>query len=139
MSRTDRMAYLLAQQGNRCVWCGARFERLRRPTVDHLVPRVKAGPSWLENEVAACVRCNRTRGHITPAEWLNQCELLGQEPQRQFVESQLQACRERIALDGGQRRAAAYLDNQLRRVARRTRWASLPVGAEGLEPPTSGL
>ena len=48
----------------------ASLYRPVRATTDHLVPKVKGGPSWLENEVVSCGRCNRERGHLSPADWL---------------------------------------------------------------------
>lgn len=113
------MAVILERDGPRCVWCRRGLgDGLVRATTEHLVPRIKGGPSWLENEVAACARCNRRRGHATPAAWLAQCELSGLSPDRALVLRQLEALAERIARDGGQRRARPYLDGQLRRLRR---------------------
>ncbi len=56
-----------------------------RATTEHVVPRVKGGPSWIENEVAACARCNRERGHLTPAEWIDECERRGWQPARDVI------------------------------------------------------
>ena len=101
-----------------CVWCGAPFEGMRRATVEHLVPRVKGGPSWPENELAACRRCNRERGNVTPAEWLRVCRARGWEPDEQLVVAHLRALEHAIAALGGVRRALPYVDAQLRRLAR---------------------
>lgn len=59
------------------MWCGSAFSHLRRPTTEHLVPRLKGGPSWTENEAAACTRCNRERGHRSPADWPEECRRRG--------------------------------------------------------------
>jgi HNH endonuclease len=99
------------------VWCrrplapGDRFASL-----EHVVPRLKGGPAWPENEVAACRSCNRARGHAAPAQWLEACEARGLRPNRPLVESTLLALRAAIAARGGQRRARPYLDGQLRRL-----------------------
>ena len=87
-----------------------------RGTTDHLVPKVKGGPSWLENEVLACSRCNRERGHTTPAEWLAECERRGWTPDIGAVVGALRALERAIAARGGQRRARPYLAAQLRRL-----------------------
>lgn len=100
-----------------CAWC-------RRPlapgdpllSLDHLIPRLKGGPAWAENELAACRACNRLRGHTAPAAWLDACEARGLEPDRALVERTLLALRDAIAARGGQRRARPYLDGQLRRL-----------------------
>jgi len=57
------MEVILPRDGAECVGCRRAPERgLDVATTEHLVPRVKGGPSWLENEVAACRRCNHERG-----------------------------------------------------------------------------
>ena len=86
--RAERLLAVLVRDGDRCVWCGRAFGGLVQPTTDHLVPRVKGGPSWIENEVAACRRCNGRRGHQTPIDWLDECERRGWSPNP-------------VALDGG--------------------------------------
>jgi len=100
------------------VWCGREFSRLVSPTTDHLVPRVKGGPSWSENEVPACRRCNGQRGHLTPADWLVECERRGWDPDVALLTDRLAALRDAIAARGGQRRARPYVEAQLRRIAR---------------------
>ncbi len=69
-ARAARLIAVLDRDGPTCIWCGRRFAPLVAPTTEHVVPRVKGGPSWLENEVAACRRCNAERGHRSPVEWL---------------------------------------------------------------------
>ncbi|HKO27445.1 MAG TPA: hypothetical protein VJU80_08320, partial [Solirubrobacteraceae bacterium] len=78
------------------------------------------GPSWLENEVLACGRCNRHRGHLSPLDWLDECQRRGWEPDLGAVASALAALQRAIAERGGQRRARPYLSSQLRRLARRS-------------------
>jgi hypothetical protein len=84
--------------------------------VEHVVPRLKGGPAWPENEVAACRACNRARGHVAPADWLRECEARGLEPAREVIVARLLALRDAIAERGGQRRARPYLEAQLRRL-----------------------
>jgi 5-methylcytosine-specific restriction endonuclease McrA len=115
--RAERLAAVLGRDGATCVWCGRAVDvGLVRATTEHLVPRVKGGPSWIENEVAACSRCNRERGHRTPGEWLDECERRGWPADRPRVRRSLEALRAAIAARGGQRRARRYVDSQLRRV-----------------------
>ncbi len=65
----------MKRDGSMCVWCRRDIDTdLVAATTEHLVPRIKGGPSWLENEVAACRRCNGERGHRTPAEWIEECQ-----------------------------------------------------------------
>jgi 5-methylcytosine-specific restriction endonuclease McrA len=115
LGRADRLAAILDRDGARCVWCGRSFSALIRPTTDHLVPRVKGGPSWLENEVAACSRCNGARGHRTPVDWLAECQGRGWQPDRAAIRTALDRLAAAIETWGGQRRAARYLDGQRRR------------------------
>jgi hypothetical protein len=118
--RRERLLAAVERDGPRCVWCRRLFTGVVRPTTDHLVPKVKGGPSWLENEVVACGRCNRQRGHAGPVDWLDECERRGWEPDVDAVAGALRALERAIAARGGQRRARPYLSAQLRRLARRS-------------------
>jgi hypothetical protein len=84
-----------------------------------VVPRLKGGPAWAENEVAACRGCNRRRGHASPTDWLAECERQGLEPNAAAIRTSLERLEQAIAERGGQRRARPYLDGQLRRLRRR--------------------
>jgi hypothetical protein len=114
------MAAARRRDGDTCVWCGTRFDERTRPTREHVIPRVKGGPSWLENEVAACRRCNGERGHRGLVEWLEECERRGWQPDEQRLDRVLVALQQAIAERGGQRRARPQLDAQLRRLRKRT-------------------
>jgi hypothetical protein len=119
LDRAARLAAAVDRDGPTCIWCGRAFTGQAGPTTEHVVPRVKGGPSWLENEVAACHRCNADRGHIAPVEWLEECTRRGWEPDEARLLRVLTALGEAIAERGGQRRARPYLDAQLRRLRRR--------------------
>ena len=127
LSRSDRLAAILRRDGFECVWCRRRLagpddpQRSRarlQATTDHLIPKLKGGPSWIENEVAACSRCNRSRGHHSPATWLEHCERLGLTPNREAIARCLLALDTAIETTGGQRRARPYLAAQLRRLTK---------------------
>ena len=120
LNRRDRLSEILDRDGARCVWCGRAVDTdLVRATTEHVVPRVKGGPSWLENEVAAFARCNRQRGNRTPAEWLDACRARGWEPDAAAVTASLERLEAAIEEQGGQRRARRYVDSQLRRLRNR--------------------
>ena len=117
--RRDRMDLILERDGYECVWCRRPIDvGLNRATTDHIIPRVKGGPSWLENEVASCRGCNKKRGHISPAEWADECRRLGLEPNISAILGALESLESRIHREGGQRRARHYLAAQLRRLRR---------------------
>jgi hypothetical protein len=116
--RAARLRLVLDRDGPTCVWCGRCFSPLVRPTTEHVVPRVKGGPSWLENEVAACGRCNGGRGHRSPVEWLEECRRRGWPADADRLARALDGLSAAIARSGGQRRARPYLDAQLRRLRR---------------------
>jgi hypothetical protein len=119
LDRRARMAVILQRDGAECVWCRRPLEvGLVAATTEHLVPRIKGGPSWLQNEVAACRRCNGERGHRTPGEWIDECDRRGWEPNRAVVERTLAALLEAIERRGGRRRARPYAVTQLRRLRR---------------------
>lgn len=120
LDRRRRLALVLERDGGGCVWCGRRLETgLVVATTEHVVPRIKGGPSWLENEVAACGRCNGQRGHLTPAEWADECERRGWPVDRATLVRALESLQVAIAERGGQRRARPYVESQLRRLRRR--------------------
>ncbi len=54
---------IFARDGGRCAYCHAPAE-----TIDHVMPRSRGGAHLWENVVAACARCNHTKGDKTPAE-----------------------------------------------------------------------
>src|SRR3954462_3181206 len=101
LDRADRLTAILERDGPTCVWCGRAFGPLIRPTTEHVVPRVKGGPSRLENEVAACGRCNSERGHRTPVDWLEECERRGWAPDEARVPPRPRAPREGPRGGGG--------------------------------------
>jgi hypothetical protein len=127
MNRAARLRAAVERDGGTCVWCGRPFTDLVPPTTEHVVPRLKGGPSWPENEVAACRRCNSERGHRGPVEWLEECLRRGWEPDEPRLARTLALLLAAIAREGGQRRARPYLDAQLRRMRRRAA-AELPDG-----------
>ena len=117
------MELILARDGATCVWCGrAVGEGLVEATTEHVVPRIKGGPSWVENEVAACRRCNGRRGHRTPSESADECDGLGWAPDRDRLIRVLTSLQAKIAERGGQRRARPYVASQLRRLAGTRQW-----------------
>lgn len=116
------MALILERDGPNCVWCGRELDvGLVAATTEHVVPRIKGGPGWIENEVAACKRCNGQRGHRTPAEWTEECEGRGWEPDRSTIVRVLSLLEAAIEQHGGQRRARPYVRSQLRRLTRAER------------------
>lgn len=117
LNRRERMDLVLRRDGAECVWCRRPLEvGLVAATTEHLIPRIKGGPSWIENELAACRRCNGERGHRTPGEWFDECERRGWEPNRVTIVRSLHALADAIDRRGGQRRARPYLAAQLRRL-----------------------
>ena len=78
--RAARLQAALDRDGSTCIWCGRTLGVLVPATTEHVVPRVKGGPSWAENEVAACRRCNSARGHLGPVDWLEECRRRGWHP-----------------------------------------------------------
>ena len=119
LDRAARLDAAVERDGPTCIWCGRVLTGQVTPTTEHVVPRVKGGPSWLENEVAACGRCNGARGHTAPVEWLEECQRRGWHPDGPRLTRVLVSLAAAISERGGQRRARPYLDAQLRRLRRR--------------------
>ncbi|MEM9520359.1 MAG: HNH endonuclease [Actinomycetota bacterium] len=117
--RRRRLELILARDGTTCVWCRCEVETpLVAATTEHVIPRLKGGPSWIENEVAACKRCNGRRGHRSLVDWADECDANGWEPDRERLVRALESLQARIAEQGGQRKARPYLQSQLRRLRR---------------------
>ena len=117
LPRAERLRRSLARDGEECVWCRRALPDGHRDlSIEHVVPRLKGGPAWAENEVVACRACNRARGHTAPAAWLDACEARGLRPNRAAIEASLRRLDEAIVHRGGQRRARPYLAGQLRRL-----------------------
>lgn len=121
LGRHARLASILDRDGARCVWCSRAFDDRVRPTTEHVIARVKGGPSWLENEVAACRRCNAERGHASPVQHLDTVRRLGRQPRADVVEAALVRLEARIVAEGGARRARGALRSELRKLGRRPR------------------
>jgi 5-methylcytosine-specific restriction endonuclease McrA len=53
--------------GARCHYCGVR-QKLRRLTIDHVIPSSRGGSNTLTNLVLACEACNHAKAdHILEA------------------------------------------------------------------------
>ena len=117
--RAERRWAARQRDGHTCIWCARPLTGRVVATTDHLVPKVKGGPSWLENEVAACRRCNGERGHRGAVEWLEECERRGWSPDQARLRRVLDSLARAIEERGGQRRARTHLATQLRRLRRR--------------------
>mgnify|MGYP001167452687 CR=1 FL=1 len=50
-----------------CQYCGAQPAKASL-TIDHVIPKVRGGPSTWENVVCACKECNLRKGPRTPEE-----------------------------------------------------------------------
>ncbi|WP_018330441.1 HNH endonuclease [Actinomycetospora chiangmaiensis] len=118
--RSQRLAAAHVRDGASCVWCARPLDGRVPATTDHVIPKVKGGPSWLENEVAACRRCNGERGHRGVVDWLEECERRGWTPDVDRLTRVLDELAAAIEARGGQRRARPHLDAQRRRLAKRS-------------------
>lgn len=118
MSTQDRMQYLLELGSNSCAWCGYDLTKASaRPTRDHLVPKIKGGPSRLENEIVACGSCNAGRGHASPSQFTQVCrEERRVEPNVNLIVAQLAALAEAIEREGGMRKIRDYVSRELKRM-----------------------
>lgn len=118
VASSARLGLIVERDGDGCVWCSRSFDDRVRPTREHVIPRIKGGPSWLENEVAACARCNRERGHATPVQWLDEVRRRGRDPRPEVLEAALVRLARRIQEDGGARRIRKTLAAELRKLGR---------------------
>ena len=119
MDKRARLVAIMERDGTACVYCGCTFQAPATiPTTEHLVPRLKGGPSWFENEVAACKACNQARGHQSLGAWIAACRGQGWPVRVTDILRQLDALVHAIERRGGQRRARRYIASQRRRLLR---------------------
>jgi len=116
LNRRQRMETILHRDGPSCVWCQDPLT-MDTATTDHLIPKLKGGPSWIENEMAACRRCNKQRGHVRPTEWMEECQSRGWEPKVTAICNNLEALDQAIQERGGQRKARPVLARELKRLS----------------------
>lgn len=55
---------VLALSDYKCFYCGAPFTQENPPTMDHVVSVHKGGKNQVSNLVAACQKCNTTKGSL---------------------------------------------------------------------------
>ena len=118
LTSSARLGAIVERDGDGCVWCSRPFGELVAPTREHVIARVKGGPNWLENEVAACARCNRERGHASPVQWLDEIRQRGRVPREHVIEAALLRLAARIRTHGGARRMRRHLAAELRKLGR---------------------
>ena len=72
-SINNKKKYLIKRFGNACVYCGYIFKetKMRRPTVDHLMPKSRGGTDDLENLVISCEPCNKEKKDQLPLFYLH--------------------------------------------------------------------
>ena len=117
-SRGERLSEIMRRDGSQCVWCGNVLEEGSvLATLEHVIPRLKGGPSWIENEALACRNCNNERGHTAPAEWLRCCFERGKAPALEVIRMRLLALEDAIRSRGGLRKVRPYLAGQIRRMS----------------------
>lgn len=131
----QRLVVALDRDGPSCVWCSRPFPDLVRPTREHVIPRVKGGPSIPENEVAACARCNRERGHASPVQWLDEVRARGREPRPEIIEASLRRLATYTEVRGGLRRIRGYLRTELRKLDRAQRGPAEGAASTGSPEP----
>ena len=55
---------IIKRDNNTCQYCGSKLQL----TIDHIIPKSRGGEDTWENLVAACIRCNNSKGNLTPKE-----------------------------------------------------------------------
>jgi len=107
---------MVEEAAGKCVWCG-RVLWPGEGTIDHVIPKIKGGPSWPENEVLACKGCNNKRGAKMPLAYLVTCQRKGYHPNCVLIEKKLRDLEALLdETPGGHRKLRQKLDHQLRRL-----------------------
>ncbi len=58
---------IYARDRNTCQYCGSKFPTSEL-SIDHVIPRAQGGKSSWANLVCACVKCNSSKGGLTPTQ-----------------------------------------------------------------------
>jgi 5-methylcytosine-specific restriction endonuclease McrA len=61
ITRSVRTA-IIARDGGKCVYCGAKGTKRKPLTLDHVIPHSQGGADNATNLVTACGDCNNERG-----------------------------------------------------------------------------
>lgn len=68
--RRELRERLSEAQGHRCAYCCRQFgDGDAAPTLEHVTPDARRGPTNYDNCVAACYRCNHARGKMSEWKW----------------------------------------------------------------------
>lgn len=112
-----RLEVLMEEQAGVCVWCGFDLSKPNaRPTRDHVVPKIKGGPTRIENELASCGSCNAKRGHKSPSEFIEMCRNeRGLEPNVAHIAYRLDELNNMIDREGGLRKIRPYVTRESQR------------------------
>jgi len=65
--RPKDIRLLIESAKGTCFYCGAVGEL----EIDHMVPTIRGGDNVVSNLCACCVKCNRSKGCLTAAEFVN--------------------------------------------------------------------
>lgn len=63
----DDVAKIISNQKGRCWWCLKKIKGA--PAMDHRMPLAKGGTNGVDNIVASCSPCNRSKGAKTPVQF----------------------------------------------------------------------
>jgi hypothetical protein len=66
-NREHKRQVLSRKHGKHCAYCGKKFPKLSRATIDHVIPHAIVQHSEMWNLVLACAGCNTHKGDTIPA------------------------------------------------------------------------
>lgn len=64
---TNQTLQLWTEQKGRCIYCNHSlilWDKYRKPTIEHIIPKSKGGTNHYDNLALACFKCNMYRGNI---------------------------------------------------------------------------
>ena len=61
----------MSEDREHCLYCGIKFTKKNKATLDHIYPEWKFGrhANILENYALCCKKCNGSKGGLDPIEW----------------------------------------------------------------------
>lgn len=70
--------------GHRCAYCGADLGR--SPTLDHVIPKSRGGPTVRWNLISCCLECNASKGHGDVWSWYEQQDFFCRHRQQRILD-----------------------------------------------------
>jgi 5-methylcytosine-specific restriction endonuclease McrA len=70
--------------GGHCAYCGAELGKIKKMTIDHIVPLSLEGGNDINNMLPACLTCNQAKGALTVEQFREKIQQFLAEPKNNY-------------------------------------------------------